>query len=109
MPAAWRTEELAWPSRAVGASRRTLPSPGPRSYPIRPLPGRRHLPDQHGDAGQHALEFGERLPDVDARRAHGQLAQGVLVGAAPLLDHRDRLPHPAAALEETEEEDAVGE
>src|SRR4051812_48282275 len=53
-------------------------------------------------AGQPALEPHQRFSHVDPTLAEAQLADGALVRAAALLQHRERLPHRAIRFEVAE-------
>src|SRR5688572_5942632 len=64
---------------------------------------------QAGNAGENAMELVQGLTDLDALAAHLEIADGILVDAPALLDHRDSLVQTAVRFVVAEENHAIGE
>src|SRR5919106_5269661 len=99
----------SWASRPVGASTR-IRSPSAFTGADAPL-SEQGLPlaDIIGNSGQHTLKRVQRLADAYPPVGDLELADGMLVMAAPLLQHRDSLAHLAKGLEEPQRQEAVGQ
>src|SRR5512139_3197225 len=63
--------------------------------------------DESRHAGEHAHELGELVAHRQTATVEAELANRVLVSAAPLLHHGDRLADPAVRLEIAQEHDRV--
>src|SRR5690348_11682732 len=101
IPACARTPCASEASRPVGASTST------RSRAASPdvIATLQHCLGARisGHARHDALEFGERLADLQSLVAEPELADRGLVRPDPLLHNRDRLPDLAARLEEAKQ------
>src|SRR5581483_1795609 len=96
-----RRSNATLPSTSLGVTRMTFTN--------RKLWSRRSRHQESRDACHHAFEVDQRLPDHDAGRGNGQLADGRFVGATALLDDRNGLAQRSARLEKTHEQNRVGE
>src|SRR6185503_1126948 len=98
-------------SLVVGARSSTDSSRNRRSALLLPAAMRafeRALPI-HGNAAEYAVVLREWRADRHAAALQAELAQAVLVRAAPLLDHGQRAPDLAGRLEVAQRDDRVGE
>src|SRR5690242_18161900 len=108
MPPSWSTSAAISPSWPQGARTRTRSSSLGSALTLSP-PGGTLRCEKLWLPGEDTLEVCERGADLDTPGPEGELANRLLVSAGAFLHHRDRLPHPPARLEVTEEQDRVGD
>src|SRR6476659_643441 len=98
-PAAPSWSAAASPSRPVGAKTRTRVRVSGACGIVRVSHQGFPLPDVGRRSGEYALEMLERGPDLNTAFCQAKLADGVLVSAAALFNHRQRATHQPVGLE----------